>query len=175
MNAVRTLLTSLIVTPLLTLLLLLCTTSPLWASTPNSQNPVAAGAESRPVARSGLGESLLAEMRPRCELELARSNFVSGDSVLASWRILNPAPTRVNVEIKIWFTAPGQPPYSISNTLDGGQPVALPAALDEQTKMTELFAVDDETTRGIYEFSCRLIDPITGIQYSEDLNDFQVN
>ena len=58
--------------------------------------------------------------------------------------------------------------------LDGGRPVALPASLDEATAMTELFSVDAETTKGIYEINCRLIDPITGTIYSEDLNDFQV-
>ena len=95
--------------------------------------------------------------------------------MLASWRLLNPRPTSVSVEIKIWLTAPGQAPYSLSGSLDNGKPVALPASLDEETGMTELFIVNDETARGLYEISCRLLHPVTGSMYSEDLNDFQID
>jgi hypothetical protein len=169
-NAERPLLLSLLVT-LLLFFTLLAVTSPLWASTSylGSQN------RSNPIAFGALHDSLFTAMHPRCELDLTGANFVAGDTVAASWRIRNPSPTRVDVEIKIWFTAPGHIPYSISSNLDSGKPVTLPAALDQDTGMTELFVVDDTTTRGIYEISCRLIDPITGGTYSEDLNDFQVN
>ena len=119
-------------------------------------------------------ESLLTELHPSCELELTRSDFASGDRVMASWRIHNPAPTRVSVEIKIWFNAPGQAPYSISDGLESGGVAVLPASLDEKTGLTELFEVDEETTRGSYEINCRLLDPVTGAIYSEDLNGFQV-
>ena len=153
------------------LLMLFCITTPLWASTSYHSSL----SQAAPIEIGSLNGSVFSAMRPRCELELTGSNFAEGDRVSASWRIRNPSPTRVNVEIKIWFTAPGQAPYSISSVLDSGKPVTLPAALDEDTGMTELFVVDDTTTRGIYEISCRLIDPITGSLYSEDLNDFQVN
>lgn len=168
MNVVQPLLKRLIALPLLALVL--CTTSIGWASTPNlSRYDVS---NSSPLGV--LGGSLLPDTQPRCELDLVASRFEEGDQVLASWRISNPAPTRVDVEIKIWFTVPGQAPYSISSNLDAGQAVTLPPSLDETTEMTELFRVEDTTTRGIYEISCRLIDPITGNTFSEDLNDFQV-
>ena len=160
---------------LLLLFTLLGTTSPLWASTSYIGSRSSSRSQPDSIARGALNGSLLSAMHPRCELDLGGANFVEGDRVTASWRIRNPSPTRVSVEIKIWFTAPGQAPYSISSNLDSGKPVTLPAALDEATGMTELFVVEDVTTRGIYEISCRLIDPITGGTYSEDLNDFQVN
>ena len=155
--------------PLVAVLWVSCFISFAWAST-----PLFSPKRSTAYADGALDESLLTIMNPRCDLELVGKRFASGDTVSASWRILNPAPTRVMVEIKIWFTAPGQAPYSISRNSDAGQPVVLPASLDEETGMTELFAVENDTTRGIYEISCRLIDPITGSTYSEDLNDFQV-
>ena len=170
MTTVRTSQASLIA--MLTLaLIFLCTASPLCASTPS----FAIEKQSRSLGEGALHESLLAAMTPRCDLEITRSRFASGDTVLASWRLLNPGPTSVSVEIKIWFTAPGQAPYSLSGNLDNGKPLALPASLDEETGMTELFAVNDETARGTYEISCRLLDPVTGHMYSEDLNDFQID
>ncbi len=170
MNAVRTPLSYRIALPLLMGLPLLCTPSTPRAYTPDFARY--AVLESGPGDR--LGASLLTATQPRCELDLAASSFAAGDQVLASWRISNPAPTRVNVEIKIWFKVPGQAPYSIASNLEAGRPVTLPASLDEITEMTELFKVDDTTTRGIYEINCRLIDPVTGTMFSEDLNNFQV-
>jgi len=63
-------------------------------------------------------------------------------------------------------------PCALPGSLDNGKPLAPPASLDEETGMTELIAVNDETARGTYEISCRLLDPVTGSMYSEDLNDF---
>ncbi len=170
MNAVRTPLSYLIALPLLLGIPLVCTPSAPRAYTPD----VIRYAVLKSDAGDRLGASLLTETQPRCDLDLVASSFVAGDQVLASWRISNPAPTRVNVEIKIWFKVPGQLPYSIASNLEEGRPVTLPASLDEITAMTELFKVDDTTTRGIYEINCRLIDPVTGTMFSEDLNDFQV-
>lgn len=113
--------------------------------------------------------------RPRCTLDITQPSYHDGDTVRAALRLSNPTTTVAEVEMKIWFSAPGEAPLSLADPLEAGRTLELPAMLDRDSGLLRLFAVDESTPRGVYEMNCRLIDPVTGSTLSEDLNAFRVH
>ena len=111
---------------------------------------------------------------PICRLEVTQTRYRDGDTVRASLHLSNPTPTAAQVEMKLWFSAPGEAPLSLADPTDAGKTLELPGMLNRDSGNLRLFAVDPSTPRGTYEMSCRLINPTTGALLSEDLNAFQV-
>ena len=111
---------------------------------------------------------------PSCRLEVTQQTYREGDTVRASLHLANPTPATTQVEMKIWFSAPGEAPLSLANPEESGRALELPGMLNRDSGSLRLFAVDEATPRGTYEMNCRLIDPVTGALLSEDLNAFQV-
>lgn len=139
---------------------------------PNSRGAIAA-AEFPRNDLDALGPSLIGP--PRCQLEVTQQSYRAGDTVRASLHLSNPTPAAAQVEMKIWFSAPGEVALSLADPAEAGRSLELPGMLNRDSGSLRLFAVDDSTPRGTYEMNCRLIDPVTGSLLSEDLNAFQVD
>ena len=109
-----------------------------------------------------------------CDMQLNKTNFVNGDSVIAQvLRIANPGTVEVPVELKIWFDIPGMAPASFANTGANGS-VKLPPGFTTNAGPLTLFTVSTAFPRGTYGFNCRLLNPVTGGLLTEDLNPFQI-
>lgn len=121
-----------------------------------------------------LPATLSTPLQPSCRLELNQAGFNDGETVKADWRLANPSAEKRTVELKLWFAAPGEAAVSLSDALAEGQRIELPGELDESIGEISLFAIDDETPRGQYEMSCRLLDPVTGELLHEDRNLFRI-
>ncbi|MFP8874708.1 MAG: hypothetical protein VCB42_09330 [Myxococcota bacterium] len=120
------------------------------------------------------GVSLLSALLPRCELQAEKAEFRQGDTVLASWAIANPSPLRVAVEFRVQLKAPGNAPVPRASAIGPGRTVAPPDSLESGRGLLPILKVEGNTTRGIYEMSCRVIDSSTGLLLAEDLNAFRI-
>ena len=145
---------------------------------PSSSNPPAT--TSGPagfLAEVELGRTIvISELSgpPRCTLQVTQKSYREGETVRASLHLSNPKPHSTEVEMKLWLSAPGEAPLSVADPIEAGRPLELPGMLNRNSGKLRLFSVDAATPRGMYEMSCRLIDPVTGSLVSEDLNAFQV-
>ena len=106
----------------------------------------------------------------RCEIDMSQPSYTSGQTITAtSLRFANTNTTAASVEIKVWLGAPtGKLP--IINV----PAASFPAGLDVNLGPVPLFPVTAATPPGQWEFSCRILDPITGKLLAEDLNGFVV-
>jgi len=112
---------------------------------------------------------------PECHITLDKGRYTDGDKVIADvLRLANPGGARVKTEIKFWMHKPDKPPKSVFN-LGGFGGIKLPAGMDVDFGPIKLIRkITPNTPRGTYEFSCRLLDPITGELLWEDRNFFDV-
>ena len=111
---------------------------------------------------------------PVCDIQLTQAHYVDGETITASvFRFANPRAVPVAVEIKGWL---GLPTGLAVGTLNVGAngAVMLPAAFDMNLGPVALGAVVPATPRGLYEFSCRLLNPTTGAQLAVDRNRFTI-
>ena len=100
--------------------------------------------------------------------------YVNAEVVTATdFRLLNPCPDPVAVELKVWLTIAGLGSLPYLNTGSDGSFV-LPGLFDLQLGPLPLFPVDPGFPRGIWEFSSRMLDWVTGQNFSEDLNPFEI-
>ena len=111
---------------------------------------------------------------PVCEAELDQSSYGNGELITAtSLRFSNPDDSSVPVELKLWMDTPDGTPVSIVNFgAKGG--FSLNAGADIQLGPIGLLTVTPGMARGSYQFSCRLLEPITGALLSEDRNPFVI-
>ena len=113
--------------------------------------------------------------RAGCDLQLTKTTFVNGDSVSAPvFRLTNFTAAPLAIEFKLWLEAPGVAPISIARAGENGAAV-LPASFNQNLGPLTLFAVTAAFPRGVYALSCRVLDPVTGLLESEDLNAFEVH
>ncbi len=112
---------------------------------------------------------------PECGIKLNKRRYRNGDEVIAEvLRLANPGDERIRTEIKIWFHKPDQPPKSVLR-LGGFGGLRLPPGMDIDFGPIRLIReITPDTPRGTYEFSCRLLDPVTGGLLWEDRNFFEV-
>jgi hypothetical protein len=109
-----------------------------------------------------------------CDIEMSQSAYTAGDTATAQvFRIANPGAENVPVEWKVWLRIPSIPPIPVINIGAGGS-LVLPAGFDLDFGPIGLFPVTAGTPLGSYEFSCRMLDPVTGELLSEDLNPFTI-
>ncbi len=111
---------------------------------------------------------------PICDIQMSQNSYGPGDTVTAAIvRQANPGPLPVALEVKMWLQAPDGTITSFENSGADGS-VQLPAGSDENLGPLPLFDVLPETVRGRYEFSCRMLEPLTGQLLAEDRNPFEI-
>jgi hypothetical protein len=99
---------------------------------------------------------------------------VSGESIVwTEFRLRNPGAAAVNVESKVFLIIPSIEPISIVNLGADGS-FALPGGLNQNLGPLTLLSITSSLPRGVYEISSRLLDPVTGQLFTEDLNTFTV-
>jgi DNA-binding beta-propeller fold protein YncE len=125
-------------------------------------------------ATSRVHSAVLGSLAPIFRIDLNQTSYVLGETVTASqFRLENPTSVAAAVEIKIWLKMPGMTASSILNLgVDGS--LALPAGFDQNLGPLSLFVVNASMPLGFYEFSSRIVDPVTGLLISEDENTFEV-
>ena len=94
--------------------------------------------------------------------------------VLASWAIANPSPIRVAVEFRVHLKAPGNAPVPRTSSIESGRPITPPQSIEAGSGRLPILTVEQSTTRGLYEMSCRVVDSSTGLLLAEDLYAFRV-
>ena len=111
---------------------------------------------------------------PVMEIELSKASYSNGEVVSAPiYRLSNPGPVPVAVELKVWLKGPGIGPLPMVNAGSDGSYV-LPARFNQNMGPVSPFQVTADLPRGTYEFSSRMRDPTTGELLSEDLNSFTI-
>ena len=113
---------------------------------------------------------------PILDIQLGQASYVNGETVTASvFQLANPTTEPVTVELKAWIGTPipGLPALSVINVGADGS-VVIPAGLDQDFGPFPLFLVTAAWPRGTYEFSSRILNPVTGQLLSEDLNPFAI-
>ena len=109
-------------------------------------------------------------------IELSQPNYVNGETVTAShYRMLHSRRADSAVGLKVWLGTPipGLPAQSVANLGADGSFV-IPLGLNLEFGPLPLFPVDANLQRGTYEFSSRIVHPVTGELLSEELKFFGV-
>ena len=111
---------------------------------------------------------------PTCDIQLNQVTYVDGDTVIANvFRVANLTSAPIAAELKVWQGLPEMPPISLYNVGSDGSFV-LSAGFDTDLGPRPLLEVTAALPRGGYEFSCRLLDPVTGELLAEDRNFFEI-
>jgi hypothetical protein len=105
-----------------------------------------------------------------CEIRMSQTIYVVGEVVTASrLRLANHTPAAVATELKLWLGLQGFAPIRVTNVV-----INLPAGFDQDFGPVPLFPVTSGFPSGMHEFSCRMLDPVTGEAQAVDLNPFQI-
>jgi hypothetical protein len=152
-----------------------------WALNSRTLDPVTGALLSEDLNPFSINAPALPETEDAAEapaaslvITLSSSSYANGDTVtVTELRFVNPDPTAAAVEAKVWLRNPGALPLSILNLGAAGD-FSLPAGANFNAGPIGLFPVTAGSTRGSYEFSGRLLDPVTGKLLSEDLNPFSI-
>ncbi|MCP4333638.1 MAG: hypothetical protein GY785_13355 [Gammaproteobacteria bacterium] len=111
---------------------------------------------------------------PECDIQMSQTAYFDDDTVTVDvFRISNLGSAPIVAEWKIWLGAPGLPPISIFNMGADGS-LALSAGFDVNLEPFPLLPVTADLPRGTYEFSCRMLNPVTGELLAEDRNIFDI-
>jgi hypothetical protein len=109
-----------------------------------------------------------------CDIRMSQDIYTVGDMVtVETWRFANQGPDPMAVEIKNWLSIPGFDPAPVINAGADGS-LILPPGFDTNFGPVDLFTVTGDFPLGRYEFSCRLLDPVTGELKAVDLNPFDI-
>ena len=116
----------------------------------------------------------LRSLPPVCEVTLTRTEYVTGDAVVASGiRFANPSPVAKAIEVKVWVEVPTIGSVSVLNAGVSGD-VRLAPGAELATGPVTFFTVGPTTIRGDYQLNCRLLNPVTAARLAQDLNQFTV-
>lgn len=111
---------------------------------------------------------------PSCDIEMNQAIYSEGDSVTADvFQLANPSAAPLAMEVKVWWDLPVGPPSTLFNLGADGSMV-VPAGWEANLGPFPIHSVNSSTPRGTYEFSCRLLDPITGKLLFEDVKPYKV-
>jgi hypothetical protein len=104
-------------------------------------------------------------------ITMNKSIYVNGDKITATeFRLQNFGPVAA-AETKVWLGVPTIAPIGIFNLGADGSFI-VPASFNTDFGPLELLTATSALPRGNYEFSSRMIDPVTAKTISEDLNPF---
>jgi len=126
----------------------------------------------QPPAESETPEAVV--IPPRLEIVLAKTNYTAGEPVVVMrFALSNATATAAAVELKVWT---GTPNERARSTVNGGADgsFVLPAGFAQDFGPMILFTVPLNAPLGEYEFSGRLVDPVTGKLCSEALGPFTI-
>jgi hypothetical protein len=145
-----------------------------------TQTLCVSGAEIWGVQFSGAGstyarfDNLVVAAPPVLQITMNKPNYVNGDSLTATnFKLQNLGPQSVPCELKVWLGAPGIPPIALLNMGSDGSFV-LPQGINQELGPITLLVVNAGFPRGQYDFSSRVISPVTGKTLSEDINPFVI-
>jgi hypothetical protein len=111
---------------------------------------------------------------PRIDIKMSSGNYFLGQTASTTeFKITNSGSATVPVEVKVWLGTPALWNAAINLGSDGT--FQLPAGYLTDLGAFPLFPVTPSTPGGRYEFSSRVLDPVTGKQLSHDYNMFVVN
>ena len=109
-----------------------------------------------------------------CDIQMNQATYIDGDTVTANvFRIANQTTNPIATEMKVWLGAPGIPPISLINVGSDGS-LVFPVGTDVDLGPVPLLPVSAALPRGNYQLNCRLLDPITGSLFWENLNNFDI-
>lgn len=109
-----------------------------------------------------------------CDVQLSQAIYHNGDQAIAQvWRFANQDTSPLAIELKPWFEVPGIAPISVLRVGADGS-VVLPAGFNQNIGPATFFTVMPSTPRGTYAFSCRMVNPVTGAELTQDLNSFEI-
>ncbi len=113
--------------------------------------------------------------RAALNIRMSKDSYAAGETIAASeYRLSNPSQHSRSVEIKTWLAAPGLPPISVGNVGADGLYV-LPPGVSEEYGPVQLMSVADDLPAGKYEFSARMLDPVTGDVLEEKIKPFALS
>ena len=106
-----------------------------------------------------------------CDIEMSQAAYIDGETITAQqFRVANPGSSDIAVELKAWFETPTG---AVIRTLNVPS-INLSAGFDIDLGPITFFTVQPTTPRGTWEYSCRLLDPVTGRQRSFDRTTFEL-
>ena len=109
-----------------------------------------------------------------CDVEVSKASYGYGEKIVATKvRIANPTDGFLRVEGKFWLELEGQNPIRIRKLRRKGM-FKLPAGFDKDFGPVTLSSSKDDLQPGNYEFSCRLIHPVSGSHISLDTSSFVI-
>ena len=112
---------------------------------------------------------------PMLEITLDRATYTRNDTVKCTgFRVMNLSSLPTRVHLKLWLTIPDTSPFYILD-IGGDGGFALPGGFDRELGPVSLFTVTATFPPGSYDFSSRMLDPVSGAILSEDLNSFVIN
>ncbi len=112
--------------------------------------------------------------RAALNIEMSKENYAVGETISArEYRVSNPSEHSRSVEIKTWLAAPGISPISIGNVGADGSYILTPGS-SQNFGPVEVLSIPDEMPGGIYKFSARMIDPVTGDILEEKIKPFSL-
>jgi len=109
-----------------------------------------------------------------CDIQLNQATYHNNDQVVAQvFRLANQNASPLAIEVKVWFEVPGIAPVAyLRSGADGA--VVFPAGFSRDLGPRTLFTVTPGLPRGIYAFSCRILNPVTGALLTRDFNAFEI-
>jgi uncharacterized protein (TIGR03437 family) len=126
------------------------------------------------ASSSNVVTMVIQELQPALEIEMTQNIYTLGQMVTASrYRLKNPRAAPAFVELKVWWEDSRLVPTRVVNQGADGSYV-LPANFIYDFGPVSIFQVSSSMPPGNYEFSSRVIDPVTGELLSEDLNPFAI-
>jgi laminin B (domain IV) len=118
---------------------------------------------------------IAAAPRAQCDVQLNKTSLVNGDTLSAPvFRFVNLTASPLAIEFKVWLEVPGVAPIVFTRGGENGA-VVLPASFSQNLGPISLFTISAGFPRGQYAVSCRILDPVTGLLQSEDLNAFEIH
>jgi hypothetical protein len=115
-----------------------------------------------------------ASPRTRCTISMTAPRYEFGQVVTASTvGAENRHAGGIPVELKMWLRLPEGHELPVRNVGADGT-VTLHAGIPWHFGPVDVMGVTAETPRGLYEFGCRLLNPVTGEQLAEDSELFEV-
>jgi hypothetical protein len=113
--------------------------------------------------------------RASLDISMSKESYVAGETIQTSaYRLSNPSQHSRSVEIKTWLATAGLRPISIGSVGSEGNYI-LPPGVSEEFGSVQLMPMTEDLPAGKYEFSARIIDPVTGDVLEEKTKSFALS
>ena len=108
-------------------------------------------------------------------IAVSQTNYLAGETITAgTYHISNPSNHDQHIELKTWLTGPEGKPVPVGNVGADGQ-YQIPSGSDEEYGPVQVLPVTDQMSAGHYEFSTRMLDPVTGEVLGENIKSFTIS